>query len=244
MPVRFADGLSMILKTSGQAMLEVGPGQTLSTFVRRHKEKAANQIVLTSLRHPQENRPDTEFLLATLSQLWLSGVAIDWMAFHRHDPRRRIHLPVYPFERRRYWVSSSSANKGPAKNPNVGEWFYQPSWKYTVPPEPVEADAARKESSWLIFEDDCGVGSQLVKELNCTESSITVVRVGQSFSRLSANKYQMNPSQPDDYDALFQDLCQGKNCPTKVVHCWSIQPDPPGTAFACSRHIRTGVFTA
>src|SRR6185295_9368995 len=35
---------------------------------------------------------------------WLAGGDFDWDAFGAVEERRRVSLPTYPFERRRYWV--------------------------------------------------------------------------------------------------------------------------------------------
>jgi acyl transferase domain-containing protein len=51
--VRFADGLQTLLNEAPCVLLEVGPGRTLSTFARRHPAKAGDQVVLSSLPHPQ-----------------------------------------------------------------------------------------------------------------------------------------------------------------------------------------------
>ncbi len=97
--VRFADGIAELLKEPGRIMLEVGPGTTLTTLVRQmHSNKAA---VISSVRHPHEQRSDYEFFLNAAGQLWLRGAAIDWPAA---GTRRRIPLPTYPFERKRYWI--------------------------------------------------------------------------------------------------------------------------------------------
>jgi acyl-CoA synthetase (AMP-forming)/AMP-acid ligase II/3-oxoacyl-(acyl-carrier-protein) synthase/acyl carrier protein len=45
-------------------------------------------------------------LLDALARLYVAGVAIDWEAVDRGLPRRRLHLPTYPFERRSYWFKS------------------------------------------------------------------------------------------------------------------------------------------
>jgi acyl transferase domain-containing protein len=42
--------------------------------------------------------------LAGLGRRWLSGAAVDWRALYAGAPRRRVPLPTYPFERRRYWI--------------------------------------------------------------------------------------------------------------------------------------------
>ena len=42
-------------------------------------------------------------LLTGLGRLWSEGVDVDWGALHADGARRRIALPTYPFERRRYF---------------------------------------------------------------------------------------------------------------------------------------------
>jgi acyl transferase domain-containing protein/ubiquinone/menaquinone biosynthesis C-methylase UbiE/acyl carrier protein len=109
-PVQFARGIEHCLKTPDSILLEVGPGRTLSTLTKHHPSKEANQLVLTSLRHPQEVRSDMAFLLTTLGQLWLGGVNVNWSGFYANEQRYRVPLPTYPFERQRYWVESQKTN--------------------------------------------------------------------------------------------------------------------------------------
>ena len=42
--VRFADGIAELMKDPRNVLLEVGPGQTLSTLARQHPAKTAEQI--------------------------------------------------------------------------------------------------------------------------------------------------------------------------------------------------------
>jgi phthiocerol/phenolphthiocerol synthesis type-I polyketide synthase E len=103
-PVRFSDGIQELLRTPASVMLEVGPGRTMSTLTKAHLSHPASRIILSSLRHPQDAQPDTNFLLATLGRLWQAGVTIDWEKYYQPERRRRVALPTYPFERRRYWI--------------------------------------------------------------------------------------------------------------------------------------------
>ncbi|MEA3187677.1 MAG: hypothetical protein QOD99_1507 [Chthoniobacter sp.] len=41
---------------------------------------------------------------ANLAQRWLGGEAVDWTTLHAGKNRRRVSLPTYPFERKRFWV--------------------------------------------------------------------------------------------------------------------------------------------
>jgi polyketide synthase PksM len=42
--------------------------------------------------------------VSELAPLWVSGASIDWTRLHAGMRRRRVSLPAYPFERRRYWI--------------------------------------------------------------------------------------------------------------------------------------------
>ena len=105
--VRFADGLQELLNVPDLILLEVGPGQTLSTLARQQPRKAAEQVVLSSLRSAQEQQSDVAFLLNTLGEIWLHGGPVHWPGFFTHERRQRMPLPTYPFERQRYWIGPS-----------------------------------------------------------------------------------------------------------------------------------------
>ncbi len=107
--VRFAEGMQELLQSPEQVFLEVGPGQTLSTFVRQHPAKTSKHVVVASLRHPKEQISDRAFFLNSLGRLWLSGVDIDWQSGYQNEHRKRIPLPTYPFERKRYWIDPAAS---------------------------------------------------------------------------------------------------------------------------------------
>jgi acyl transferase domain-containing protein len=109
--VHFSSGLQQLLKDPDRILLEIGPGRNLSTLALRHSDKLVEQVVLTSLRHPQDCQSDVAFLLATLGKLWLTGVEVNWSGFYGRERRHRLPLPTYPFERKRYWVEPLGTNQ-------------------------------------------------------------------------------------------------------------------------------------
>ena len=214
-------------------MLEVGPGRTLAGLVQQHANKAASQVVLSSLRHPKEQESDTAFLQKTLGRLWLAGANIDWIGFYRNQRRRRVALPTYPFERQRYWVEPIRQPDGKVnretslrKKSDISDWFYVPSWKRTMAPKLSQrilpADRGR---SWLVFVDECDLGAKLVKRLK--ESGLDVIQVaaGSEFRNEGEDTYTLNPQIPTDYVALLKELVKLGRTPGKVVHMWSITTD-------------------
>jgi acyl transferase domain-containing protein len=101
--VRFSQGLSELVKAPHRLLLEVGPGNMLSSLA---KLQASPSTVFSSIRHPRDRRSDLAFLLTTLGDLWTAGIEINWDGFSAGERRRRIALPTYPFERTRHWIES------------------------------------------------------------------------------------------------------------------------------------------
>ena len=73
-PVLFSTGLGAL---TSRALLEVGPGQTLSSLAAPSPERA----VVPSMRHTFDPEADTSVLLKAVSRLWLSGAAVEWDRF-------------------------------------------------------------------------------------------------------------------------------------------------------------------
>ncbi|NQZ13078.1 MAG: hypothetical protein HRT35_38520, partial [Algicola sp.] len=110
--VQFAKGLETIQADKKAVLLEVGPGQVLTTLAKRSFE--LDNVVATA-RHAKEQRNDVESFLQAVGQLWLEGVVIDWALLHGDNPRRRIALPTYQFERQTYWVGGGETREAADK---------------------------------------------------------------------------------------------------------------------------------
>src|SRR5438067_1949997 len=108
--VRFSPAILELLKNRGSVLLEVGPGNSLTTLAKLHLSLDAQSKVVNSLPHAKENRSDLECMLTALGSLWVSGISIDWKRFGGSGDRRRVPLPSYPFERQRFWVKLEKEN--------------------------------------------------------------------------------------------------------------------------------------
>lgn len=107
--VRFAPGIALLAEDPGRIFLEVGPGNLLAALVRGNRAVTPSHVVIASSPGRAERASDEETLLAAVGGLWTAGIPIDWTRFHAPQPRRRISLPRYPFERQRYWVEPRGA---------------------------------------------------------------------------------------------------------------------------------------
>ncbi len=114
--VRFEDAVRELIRTPQQILLEVGPGETTAQMMRQTalaaeanppdgEAKRRAPVIISSLAGRRDAHVDEEkAILSALGRLWAAGADPDWQAFHAGYSRRRILLPTYPFERKRYWV--------------------------------------------------------------------------------------------------------------------------------------------
>jgi acyl transferase domain-containing protein len=180
--VRFADGVGVLLAEHPDAcFLEVGPGRSLAGPVRRHPARTAAQPVVTTLRHADEaEAADPPHVLSALGRLWAAGVRIDPDGLYAGEARRRVCLPTYPFERKRYWVAPGRAAPGSpvrsrSRRARVEDWLYLPSWRRSLPPPPP---AARRR--YLVVEDAGGLGAGLAERLGQAGHEVARVAPGAS----------------------------------------------------------------
>lgn len=134
-PVRFSEGLRALTRDPDRILLEVGPGTTLTTLARQHDLADGGHSVVGSLPHPREPRRAGSAMTEAFGRLWAAGVPVDTAAFAA--PARRVPLPGYPFEQRRFWYdlpASGQVGPAPAGRPH-------PSHLPTVPTPPEAPEA-------------------------------------------------------------------------------------------------------
>jgi acyl transferase domain-containing protein/surfactin synthase thioesterase subunit/acyl carrier protein len=103
-PVRFQQGMQALAEFGVDDFIEIGPGEALLAFGRQCLD--GPHAWLGSLGN--KRRSDSGEILTTLGELYARGYEIDWDRFNEPYHGRRISLPTYPFERRRYWLENDS----------------------------------------------------------------------------------------------------------------------------------------
>lgn len=227
--VRFDDAVEELLEDGRNILLEVGPGQTLSTLVKRHSSFSTGRVVLSSLGHPEASESDFSIMLRALGRLWAEGVKPDWQAFNAKERRRRIPLPTYPFERRHYWIEPLTQPAGGVssvsaeKQKNIADWFYIPYWKPSATPTLRWHDAlADRASCWLVFNDSCGLGAEIIQSLDRINQIVFVVEAGTRFARIRERVYTIDPGRYEDYNLLLKEVSAQGGMPDKIVHLWNV----------------------
>ncbi|MBU1012609.1 MAG: amino acid adenylation domain-containing protein [Bacteroidetes bacterium] len=106
-PVLFSQGIQTIVSDENTVLLEVGPGNTLSSLSRRHIRKESLVKIITSWANVNSEHSAYGKTMSAVGELWLAKVVIDWHGFYHYENRRRISLPTYPFERKRFWINAA-----------------------------------------------------------------------------------------------------------------------------------------
>ena len=223
--VRFAEGVAELLKDSGRVLLEVGPGQTLSTFVRQRPEGSdAPAAVVPSLRYAYDRKPDQQFLLEALGRLWTAGITPDWTAFRGAERRRKVRLPTYPWERQRYWIEAptfdvfASAPIATARRRDVAEWTNVPAWTRTPAP-PASGDRQR-----FVVLSAGAFGEGVAAALGRSGRDVILARAGDRFS-VDGKTRTLRIDSRDDHHALAESLASDGFQPDAVIDAHAVDSD-------------------
>ena len=250
--VRFDAGVRELFKIQNSVLLEVGPGQTLTTLTQNHLEKPVEQRVLSTLPRPQESASDLRSMLNAAGALWLAGRQIDWAAFSSGRRQRRIPLPTYPFERKRYWIepnsvdiSIESSQSRLNKRADISDWFYAPLWKQSPALSFASGNGSTQTSRWLVFVDEAGLGAQLVNRLEQAKQEVFTAQAGERFEKLNETTFTINPRRSEDYNQLLKEFAGAKKSPERVVHLWSVTPagEPRPACETDERSLELGFYS-
>jgi acyl transferase domain-containing protein len=207
--VRFGDSLGGLLADPDLALVEVGPGRTLSTFVRQHPGAVEGRVVVSSLRHPQDRTTDLDLLLTSLGRLWMAGVEVDWQAFYAGQERRRVELPTYPFERQRFWIEprpEGTGQEGMAAMTAGDDRLWVPLWKQQ-PHAPLPRAAAAPPARWLVLAAPGDrLGERLAERLAALGPAPARVALGERFRAVGERAYEIDPQRPEDFATLLAEL--------------------------------------
>jgi NADP-dependent 3-hydroxy acid dehydrogenase YdfG/acyl carrier protein len=234
--VRFSDGVKELAAAGAEVIVEVGPGQTLRSLVKTQEIGKQIDWVVGTLRRPQEEQDDREYLIGAVGKLWMAGVEIDWGQYYEGEKRRRVGLPTYPFDRQRYWIEAgrsveqSRRRKSSAKRQKVSEWFYLPEWRRKDLRRGGE-QAAKGEGQrtngkhYLVMEGSSSLSRGVVEGLNRNAAAVIRVKAGEIYRKIGALEYEIRAEEKTDYQKLLKALVDAGIEIEEVVHLWSIEDE-------------------
>lgn len=99
--VGFHDSMQELNRLGANTYVEVGADVTLSGLGKQCLP--GNEAVWGSSL--KRNTPDWEQLLQAVAELHVNGVAIHWKGYEGHYNRRKVVLPNYPYQRKRFYLN-------------------------------------------------------------------------------------------------------------------------------------------
>lgn len=117
-PVQFAESVRTVAALGCSVLMEIGPQPVLTgAAVQVWPEHLAAPRAIVSLRKGVDDRRQIAEALATA---YVSGHRPNFAALHQQS-RRRLELPTYPFQRRRFWPKASAITvDGPSTSGLLG----------------------------------------------------------------------------------------------------------------------------
>ncbi|MFJ9363893.1 SDR family NAD(P)-dependent oxidoreductase [Nocardia sp. NPDC101769] len=113
--VRFADAVATMAKSGVARFAEVGPEAVLYPMVNQILDAMDAAAPPTVVALARRDHADVATVLAGAAGLFVSGADLDWAGMYPAGARR-IDLPTYAFQRRRYWMREGSAGGGDARS--------------------------------------------------------------------------------------------------------------------------------
>lgn len=184
---------------------------------------------LASLRQGQS---DWQHLIQSLGELYVRGVDVNWSGFDQDYPRRKLQLPTYPFQRRRYWLESADSSRESHKPVHsFKDWLYQVEWQPKSRAIASSASVAIQpapQGRWLIFADrNSGIGSALAALLEERGQTCIMVFPGEAYETNEVGHWKIDPAEPKDFQRLLREVLGTEGPPCRgIVHCWSLDSTP------------------
>jgi acyl transferase domain-containing protein/pyruvate/2-oxoglutarate dehydrogenase complex dihydrolipoamide acyltransferase (E2) component/NADPH:quinone reductase-like Zn-dependent oxidoreductase/acyl carrier protein len=102
--------LASLLEQGSRTFIEVSPHPVLGFGAQEAIDAAGGDAVVLGTLRRGEGSPK-RFALS-LAEAHAAGADVDWEAVFEGTGARRVSLPTYPFQRRRYWLESGSGEAG------------------------------------------------------------------------------------------------------------------------------------
>lgn len=238
--VRFSDTLRLLIDAGGYVFAEVGPGRVLTGLVGAHAKPAVSArpapAAVPTMRAADESTDDNRVLLEALGKIWAAGAPIGWERFWSGEQRRRIPLPTYPYERRRFWVERSTDRAVALAGPeaDVGP-FYLPTWRETPLVGPADALPEARRTLWAVFTlpGDPRIG-RLIGLLRGAGAEVIVAEPGDGFTAGPDGRYVLRADESADYAELFGAIAAANPEGVRLVHAWTAGEHARGSAEAGS----------
>jgi acyl transferase domain-containing protein/acyl carrier protein len=170
-----------------------------------------------------DGSPATQWLARAVARLWQAGAEVNWAALHSGSPRR-VPLPTYPFQRRRYWVDGVAGLISPPASvvrgriDDIDRWTYVPTWRSHPARIADHREQIRAAGPWLVLAAE-ERGEEVAAQLRHTGVDVVVARPGPGFSATGDGDFVIRPGCGDDTVRM---LASVGRLPVAIVHAFGL----------------------
>ncbi len=218
--VNFSQGASLLLEQHKAAFIEVGPGSTLSSFVRQHEGRG--KAATTHVTMPVKEECADE-LRQLFGELWAQGLPVDWARVQTDG--NLVPLPPYAFNKSEYWIETESSeldlHVGAATNAesvrnDLDAWLYQHQWLEHTCGE----FSASSATNVMLFDDGSALFERIASQYE--SGGANLVRI--TLDAIDALELSIdNPQLQATLHGLIDETSHGLSGDWQLVYGWCLE---------------------
>ena len=206
--VLFSDGIGNLNLNTDDIFIEIGPGSTLSQLILQHKSPKP-QILNTVPHYVNSDENSYQFILNSISKLWLLNLKINWQELYKNEIRRRVRLPTYPFAKQTHWVYPTT--KQMPLQAHGGTFI--PTWERQAILKPNPEQTSAQEFTWLIFGNNQNTLKHFKKQL----PSAYQITLSDAYTNQGPQEFTINPRVKKHFVKLLKQI-KAPHTTLKIIH--------------------------
>lgn len=183
----------------------------------------------TELLSDESSLSDEWLMWSIVGILWEKQLVIDYRMLFSNRKGRKISLPTYPFERKKYWieaVTDESQEMEISENSNtVSTEMYLPIWKQSLKQAFLAENilTVQNDKKYVIFSNCKRFSGELLKQFATENKQVIFVYAGNEYINNCHECYYIRPNKEEDYIRLFADIGHNNNTIAAILHFWLIR---------------------
>lgn len=225
--VDFSGGISELMKRFGSIMfVEVGPGRALTALAQKINGQNPSNVFLNTVRHIQEKTSDVLKLQTAVGKIWEQTRNERIEAPIKGAEYRRLRIPTYAFENKRYNATLKYASIDELLKDQVqvqapreaiaDNLYHLPFWRQYNPMKEIA------KGKCLVFVETIDQDQAIVDFLKAAYEQVTVVEKGDAYVAISAEHYQVPTNDKEAFRSLVKGLRSNNVLPESIYYFWPI----------------------
>jgi amino acid adenylation domain-containing protein len=226
-PVQFLSCAKQLASYPNIIYIEVGPGHILSSLITKQATDYIKTLPLLQSYKQQKNNLQYQLIENALKILWCHHYPINWKNYYRDEKRRRMVLPTYPFEKKRYWfdeIIQETESKKITSYSLSTPLFYVPTWTRQSDPltDKITLSLDKKKPIWIIFSDHSEICSQIILDLKAKQHPVYIVEQGLHYTQINSHQFSIGKKKFGHYEKIIQEIVESDINYYAIIHFWSM----------------------